>query len=171
MSIASRLEGGHPGQADRRGLTDEKHRLISMPTAILLVPLHRSLPPERIYEGVRRESRSAGWDWTARQTLQAFPDRRDPAPSIKHGHSGGDSPNVTNFRWKSLRHLGEHPKLKVMRLWHWPALNPDSLYAALDATEYAAFVKESRNKRAGATKLHRKSGEARDQSRTRFTER
>jgi hypothetical protein len=45
-----------------------------------------------------------------------------------------------------------------------PALNPDFLYAALDATAYAAFVKESRKKRAGATKLHRKSGEARDQS-------
>jgi hypothetical protein len=43
-----------------------------------------------------------------------------------------------------------------------PALNPDFLYAALDATAYAAFVKESRKKRAGATKLHRKSGEARD---------
>jgi hypothetical protein len=41
-----------------------------------------------------------------------------------------------------------------------PALNPDFLYAALDATAYAAFVKESRKKRAGATKLHRKSGEA-----------
>ena len=39
-----------------------------------------------------------------------------------------------------------------------PALNPDFLYAALDATAYAAFVKESRKKRAGATKLHRKSG-------------
>ena len=37
-----------------------------------------------------------------------------------------------------------------------PALNPDFLYAALDATAYAAFVKESRKKRAGATKLHRK---------------
>jgi hypothetical protein len=45
-----------------------------------------------------------------------------------------------------------------------PALNPDFLYAALYATAYAAFVKESRKKRAGATKLHRKSGEARDQS-------
>jgi hypothetical protein len=44
-----------------------------------------------------------------------------------------------------------------------PALNPDFLYAALDATAYAAFVKESRKKRAGATKLHRKSGEARDE--------
>jgi len=43
-----------------------------------------------------------------------------------------------------------------------PALNPDFLYAALDATAYAAFVKESRKKRSGATKLHRKSGEARD---------
>jgi hypothetical protein len=52
-----------------------------------------------------------------------------------------------------------------------PALNPDFLYAALDATAYAAFVKESRKKRAGATKLHRKSGEARDQSRAPFTER
>jgi hypothetical protein len=39
-----------------------------------------------------------------------------------------------------------------------PALNPDFLYAAQDATAYAAFVKESRKKRAGATKLHRKSG-------------
>jgi hypothetical protein len=37
-----------------------------------------------------------------------------------------------------------------------PALNPDFPYAALDATVYAAFVKESRKKRAGATKLHRK---------------
>ena len=45
-----------------------------------------------------------------------------------------------------------------------PALNPDFLYAALDATAYAAFVPESRKKRAGATKLHRKSGEARDES-------
>jgi hypothetical protein len=52
-----------------------------------------------------------------------------------------------------------------------PALNPDLLYAALDATAYAAFVKESRKKRAGATKLHRKSGEARDWSRDSFTER
>jgi hypothetical protein len=43
-----------------------------------------------------------------------------------------------------------------------PALNPDFLYAALDVTAYAAFVKESRKKRAGATKLHRKSGEARE---------
>jgi hypothetical protein len=46
-----------------------------------------------------------------------------------------------------------------------PALNPDFLYAALDATAYAAFVKESRKRCAGATKLHRKSGEARNQSR------
>jgi hypothetical protein len=42
-----------------------------------------------------------------------------------------------------------------------PSASPDFLYAALDATAYAAFVKESRKKRAGATKLHRKSGEAR----------
>jgi hypothetical protein len=42
-----------------------------------------------------------------------------------------------------------------------PALNPDFLYAALDATAYAAFVKESRNKRAGATKLHRNPGKRR----------
>jgi hypothetical protein len=41
-----------------------------------------------------------------------------------------------------------------------PALNPDFLHAALDATAYAAFIKESRKKRAGAAKLHRKSGEA-----------
>ena len=52
-----------------------------------------------------------------------------------------------------------------------PALNPDFLYAALDATAYAAFVKESRKKRAGATKLDRKSGEARDQRRDSFAER
>ena len=39
-----------------------------------------------------------------------------------------------------------------------PALNPDFLYAAQDATAYAAFVKKSRKKRAGATKVHRKSG-------------
>src|ERR1700733_3446962 len=52
-----------------------------------------------------------------------------------------------------------------------PALNPDFLYAALDATADAVFVKESRKKRAGATELHRKSGEARDQSRDSFTER
>jgi hypothetical protein len=39
-----------------------------------------------------------------------------------------------------------------------PALNPDFLYAAQDTTAYAAFVKESRKKRAGAPKLHRKSG-------------
>jgi hypothetical protein len=52
-----------------------------------------------------------------------------------------------------------------------PALNPDFLYAALDVTAYAAFVKESRKKRAGATNLHRKSGEARDRSRDSFTER
>jgi hypothetical protein len=49
--------------------------------------------------------------------------------------------------------------------WALPALNPDFLYAALDATAYAAFVKESRKKRAGATKLHRKSGGARVQRR------
>ena len=42
---------------------------------------------------------------------------------------------------------------------------PGFLYAAMDATSYAAFVKESRKKRAGATKLHRKSGEARDERR------
>jgi len=53
----------------------------------------------------------------------------------------------------------------------WPALNPDFLYVALDATAYAAFVKESRKKRAGATKLHRESGEARDRSPDSFTER
>jgi hypothetical protein len=52
-----------------------------------------------------------------------------------------------------------------------PALNPDFLYAALNATAYAAFVKESRKKRAGATKLHRKSGKRRIQSRYSFTER
>jgi hypothetical protein len=60
-------------------------------------------------------------------------------------------------------HAGTHEALAL------PALNPDFLYAALDATAYAAFVKESRKKRAGATKLHRKSGEARDQSRDSFT--
>ena len=62
-------------------------------------------------------------------------------------------------------HAGTHETLAL------PALNPDFLYAALDATAFAAFVKESRKKRAGATKLHRNSGEARDQSRDSFTER
>jgi hypothetical protein len=52
-----------------------------------------------------------------------------------------------------------------------PALNPDFLYAALDAAAYAAFVKESRNTRAGVTELHRKSGEARDERRHSFAER
>ena len=33
---------------------------LPMPNAILLVPRHRSLPPERNHEGVRGESRSAG---------------------------------------------------------------------------------------------------------------
>ena len=36
--------------------------------------------------------------------------------------------------------------------------DPDFLYAALDATAYAAFFKESRMMCAGATKLRRKSG-------------
>ena len=62
-------------------------------------------------------------------------------------------------------HAGTHEALAL------PALNPDFLYAALDATAYAAFVKESRKKSAGATKLHRKSGEALDLSRDSFTER
>jgi hypothetical protein len=53
-----------------------------MPTAILPVPRHRSLPPERNYEEAREESPSAGWNWVARQALQAFPDRQAPAPSI-----------------------------------------------------------------------------------------
>src|ERR1700722_3428276 len=35
---------------------------------------------------------------------------------------------------------------------------PGFLYAALDAIAFAAFAKESRKKRAGATKLHRNSG-------------
>jgi hypothetical protein len=52
-----------------------------------------------------------------------------------------------------------------------PPLNPDFMYATLDATAYAAFVKESRKKRTGATKLHRKSGEANDRSRDSFIER
>jgi hypothetical protein len=52
-----------------------------------------------------------------------------------------------------------------------PPLNPDFMYAALDATAYAAFVKESRKKRTGATKLHRKSGEANDRNRDSFIER
>jgi hypothetical protein len=56
-------------------------------------------------------------------------------------------------------HAGTHLGLAL------PALNPDFLYGALDATAYAAFVKESRKKRVGATKLRRKSGEARDESR------
>jgi hypothetical protein len=36
--------------------------------------------------------------------------------------------------------------------------DPDFLYAALDATAYAAFFKESRMMCAGATKMRRKSG-------------
>ena len=52
-----------------------------------------------------------------------------------------------------------------------PALNPDFLYAALDATAYAVPANRDRKKRAGATKLHRKPGEAHDQSRDSFTER
>jgi hypothetical protein len=52
-----------------------------------------------------------------------------------------------------------------------PTLNPDFLYAALDATSYAAFVKESRKNRAGATKLLRKSGERVMPRRGSFTER
>ena len=36
--------------------------------------------------------------------------------------------------------------------------DPDFLYTAPDATAYAAFVKESRKKPAGATKLHGKFG-------------
>jgi hypothetical protein len=59
----------------------------------------------------------------------------------------------------------------LLREFALPALNPDVLYAALEATANAAFGKESRKNRAGATKLHRKSGEARDQSRNSFTER
>jgi hypothetical protein len=66
---------------------------------------------------------------------------------------------------EAISHAGNHEALAL------PALNPDFLYAALDATAYAAFVKESRKKRAGATKLHRKSGEARDESRDSLTER
>jgi hypothetical protein len=42
-----------------RGI-DRKAWAFSMPTAILLVPLHRALPPERNYEGVLGESRPAG---------------------------------------------------------------------------------------------------------------
>jgi len=41
-----------------------------------------------------------------------------------------------------------------------PALNPDFLYAALDSAAYAAFVKESRNKRAGVTELQEIRGSA-----------
>ncbi len=62
-------------------------------------------------------------------------------------------------------HMFASPGRNLLREWSgwaWPALNPDFLYVALDATAYAAFVKESRKKLAGSAKLHRKSGEARD---------
>jgi hypothetical protein len=36
--------------------------------------------------------------------------------------------------------------------------DPDFLYATLDTTAYAAFIKESRMNLANATKLYRKSG-------------
>jgi hypothetical protein len=62
-------------------------------------------------------------------------------------------------------HEGTHEALAL------PALNPDFLYAALDATVYAAFVKESRKKRAGATKLHRNPEKRMMLSRESFTER
>jgi hypothetical protein len=42
--------------------------------------------------------------------------------------------------------------------------DPDFLYAALDTTACAAFIKESRMKFASATKLRRKSGGSPHQS-------
>jgi hypothetical protein len=79
---------------------------------------------------------------------------------------------LSSIRYPSPTGLGSHgrpgqevwracpPGLGANEALALPALNPGFLYAALDATAYAAFVKESRKKRAGATKLHRKSGEA-----------
>jgi hypothetical protein len=40
---------------------------------------------------------------------------------------------------------------------------PDFLYAALDTTACAAFIKESRMKFANANRLHRESGGAEDE--------
>jgi hypothetical protein len=59
-------------------------------------------PKESMKEFVENRGRQ-GWNWTTRQELRTFPDHRGPAPSIKHRHSGGATPNVTNFRWKSSR--------------------------------------------------------------------
>ena len=61
-------------------------------------------PKESMKEFVENRGRQ-GWNWTTRQELRTFPDHRDPAPPIKHRHSGGATPNVTNFRWKSSRRL------------------------------------------------------------------
>jgi hypothetical protein len=83
----------------------------------------------------------------------------DDSQPFRAGLGLAGRPSGPRDRMRSLLRFscaGTHEALAL------PALNPDFLYAALDATAYAAFVKESRKKRAGATKLHRKSGEARD---------
>jgi hypothetical protein len=89
---------------------------------------------------------------------------QSPYPSLPEGRSLHGLKAAPFRKHEFFSQAGAHEALAL------PALNPDFLYAALDATAYAAFVKESRKKRAGATKLHRKSGEARDQSRDSFTE-
>jgi hypothetical protein len=47
-----------------------------------------------------------------------------------------------------------------------PSGNPDFLYAALDTTACAAFIRESRINFANATKLHTKSWGRRDDDRS-----
>jgi hypothetical protein len=97
--------------------------------------------------------------------FQLFTARLKPCPDTKP-----ESIYSTNFRDITLVPRGagslagrpSGPKEQMgflLRFFHagtnealaLPALNPDFLYAALDATAYAAFVKESRKRRAGAT--------------------
>ncbi len=62
--------------------------------------------------------------------------------------------NILNFR--------QHPSAVIGRLITYHDA-PDFLYAALDTTACAAFIKESRMKFANANQLHRKSGGAEDE--------
>ncbi len=62
--------------------------------------------------------------------------------------------NIFNFN------LDASPVIGQLRTYHDA---PDFLYAALDTTACAAFIKESRMKFANANQLHRKSGGAEDE--------
>jgi hypothetical protein len=62
--------------------------------------------------------------------------------------------NIFNF------HLRASPVIGRLITFHDA---PDFLYAALDTTACAAFIKESRMKFANANQLHRKSGGAEDE--------